>query len=91
MTKTFTVNIQNHTYNPDRSVITVGDSIVWKNNDHMNHTATRDEDPVFNTGTLKPGNISEPVTFASPTSDEGLEYYCKPHPEMKGIIIVNNE
>lgn len=82
------VEIEDMEYIPAEIIISKGDSIVWKNNDTVTHTATRDENPIFNTKGIKGATESIPINFIEVTPSEGITYYCKPHPHMEGIIIV---
>jgi plastocyanin len=88
MPKQHEVVIQNFTFRPDAVTIKVGDTIVWTNRDAMGHTATRDDKPAFDTGVIQRNTTSRPVALIEPGSVEGFEYYCKPHPHMKGKIYV---
>jgi plastocyanin len=82
------VKISAFKYVPSPVEITVNQSIVWENADSMGHTATRTSGPVFDTGMIAPGASSAPVQFSVVTALEGIEYFCRPHPFMKGKIIV---
>lgn len=81
------VTIQNHKYSPSPLTIQSGDSVQWANNDGIRHSARRDGSPVFNTGLISKGKESpEILVEAAPGSE--LEYYCEPHPHMRGTIII---
>lgn len=83
-----TVTIQNYTYNPATLTIARGDYVSWTNRDSMQHTATRTDDPAFDTGLIAPGTASAPIQFSAATMNEGAAYSCRPHPFMHGTIIV---
>jgi plastocyanin len=81
-----TVNIQDMAFDPDPVKIKVGDSIVWSNEDSMNHTATAN-DGSFNTGMIPKKGKSKPITFSKAGS---VPYYCKVHGEgMSGTVQVS--
>ncbi len=66
--------------------IKAGDSVVWENDDAVSHTATSDDGgQTFDTGPIRAGGKSAPVTFSRATT---VEYICTPHPSMKGTIVV---
>jgi len=83
-----TVTIQNYTYNPATLTVTTGDYVSWTNRDSMRHTATRTDNPAFDTGPITPGTTSAPIQFFAATTSEGNAYSCRPHPFMHGTIIV---
>lgn len=69
----------------DSSTVTLyaGQTVMWTNNDSVNHTATADDNS-WGTGTIKPGGsfvrrFDEPGTYT---------YFCSYHPEMTGTVIV---
>ncbi|MGJ5203958.1 cupredoxin domain-containing protein [Bradyrhizobium sp. HKCCYLR20261] len=65
-------------YQPKTLIIKSGDSVVWTNNGHMGHTASRDLVPKFDTKGIAPGATSEPVVLnGSPGTV--LDYFCRPH------------
>ena len=82
------VKIAHFRYDPEKVEIEAGQSIVWENADTMDHTATRTAAPPFDTGTIHSGSQSNAITFGETTSEQGIEYSCKPHPFMKGWVIV---
>jgi plastocyanin len=82
------VVIENHSFNPPAITIAAGDSVTWQNRDTVRHTATRTEEPQFDTGFISPGVASSPIEFSTPTEERGIDYFCRPHPFMQGTIIV---
>ena len=48
-------------YNPTPANMTVGQTVRWKNDDSMAHTATHPT--AFNTGTISPGGMSQVFTM----------------------------
>jgi plastocyanin len=85
---TVTIRIANFVYDPATATVSVGDSVVWENGDVMAHTATRTDDPAFDTGFLAQNATSAPVTFSEASKGDGFEYFCTPHPFMRGRIVV---
>ncbi|MGR3289770.1 MAG: cupredoxin domain-containing protein [Paracoccaceae bacterium] len=82
--ETITIDIKGFKFRDADINISVGDTIVWVNQDGARHTAT-DKSGSFNTGTLKKGKSSE-VTF---TSAGIFDYFCTFHRSMTGRIVVN--
>jgi plastocyanin len=82
------VKIAHFRYDPEKIEIEAGQSIVWENSDTMDHTATRTAAPAFDSGAIHPGTQSNAITFSETTSEQGIEYSCKPHPFMKGWVVV---
>ena len=72
-------------YDPNPVVVVIGvnNTVVWVNDDTLAHTATA-VNGTFDTGLIQPGR-SATVTFSTPGV---YEYYCLPHPNMRGTIIV---
>jgi plastocyanin len=82
---TRTVSIDNFRYAPDPIRISVGDSIRWRNDDPVPHTATA-RDGGFDTGLFIGGRTTDAITFSTAGS---FEYFCETHPEMSGRVIVS--
>jgi plastocyanin len=85
------IEIRDLQFNPPNGepvVVAVGDKVKWHNNDGAMHNAVRRDAPTFATRLLGKDETSDPITFDSPTSAEGIEYACGPHPFMKGRLIV---
>ena len=88
MPATKTVNIENFAYDPATLTIELGDSVKWINKDNMVHTATRTDQPAFDTGSLHHNQESGEIQFTELSSGTGFGYRCTPHPFMEGSIIV---
>ena len=70
-------------FNPAVLNVPAGTIVVWYNNDSVTHTVTA-RDNLFDSGNLSPGD-----TFRYDFDQSGaLEYYCRIHPSMVGIITV---
>jgi len=78
------VPIKDFLFEPEAIVVAVGTKITFTNEDAAPHTATSDDDGVFDTGTLNKGE-SKGVTV---TKAGTFGYYCAIHPFMKGTVTV---
>lgn len=70
--------------------ISVGDTVTWHNRDAVRHTATRTDPPPFDTGLIQSGTTSNPQQFLVATNNDGIGYFCRPHPFMQGVVVVSN-
>jgi plastocyanin len=75
------------TYVPETVDIHVGDTVTWINDDSTPHTATRTDDPAFDTSLLAQGQ-SATIRFSRLSDERGFEYFCGPHPFMTGHVVV---
>jgi plastocyanin len=82
------VTMKSMSFNPKRLQVPIGAAVVWSNKSHSKHTATSDDDgKTFDTGEIKPGDLSKPVKFEK---DGEFRYHCLVHGQsMSGIIVVN--
>jgi plastocyanin len=79
------VTIDNFMFMPPIMTINVGETVTWTNKAAVGHTATSDDNGMaFDTGLIAPGN-SYVQEFLIPGT---YTYHCKPHPYMRGTIIV---
>jgi len=95
------VTIENYAYTPADVTVTVGTTVTWVNKDQIGHTVTEgdpeaakpaaqrffDSSNEATTGkpvVIQPGE-SWSFTFTQPGT---YDYYCIPHPYMKGHITV---
>jgi plastocyanin len=79
--QTYTVNIQNNTFNPSTLQISVGDTVKWVNMDSVQHEPKGrvfDSEPLGQNGTFE-------YTF---NSAGNYVYQCAIHPSMLGTIKV---
>lgn len=81
------VTIKNYAFSPPVLQISAGDHVRWQNADGVRHSAKRDDPPVFDTGLLSLNEESEEVAIEAEPGSE-LEYYCEPHPHMRGRIVI---
>jgi plastocyanin len=86
--RTVEVHIKDQKFVLEVVEIQVGDTVKWINDDEEGHTATRTDNPSpFDTGLLLTGG-SGSFTFNTPSSGMGFEYFCVPHPFMRGRVVV---
>jgi quinohemoprotein ethanol dehydrogenase len=78
-----TIPVDDFYFTPRRVQVGVGDTVTFKNNGALVHTATESKG-VWDTGDIAPGE-SKAVTFDSAGT---YVYNCSPHPWMIGQIIV---
>jgi len=79
--QTYTINIQNNTFNPSSLQISVGDTVKWVNMDSVQHEP---KGRVFDSGPLGQNGTFE-YTF---NSAGNYVYQCAIHPSMLGTIKV---
>jgi LPXTG-motif cell wall-anchored protein len=77
------VTIKDFEFAPATVTVNVGDTVTWTNNGPTAHSATA-TDGSFDTDVYPKGE-SRSHTFESAGS---FAYFCKPHPNMKGTVIV---
>jgi plastocyanin len=80
---TASVTISDFKFTPASVTVNEGDTVNFTNDGPTVHTATAD-DGSFDTGILEKGQ-SGSATF---TSAGTVTYFCQPHPNMKGSIVV---
>jgi plastocyanin len=83
-----TINIAgvngSNSFSPNPDTVMVGQSVAWKNNDSITHTATSDAS-AFNTGNIAPGATSTKITMGTAGS---FPYHCNIHNSMTGTLVV---
>ncbi|MEA2407807.1 MAG: hypothetical protein QOE69_1926 [Thermoleophilaceae bacterium] len=77
------VTIVDFSFSPATITVTEGDSVTWTNNGPTPHSATA-SDGSFDTGIFPKGQ-SRSHTFTEPGT---YSYFCTPHPQMKGTVVV---
>jgi plastocyanin len=90
-----TATMMNIMFNPATITIHVGQSVMWRNMDSVQHSATQGTcsgntcTPTpggFDTGILNPGQTSGAIVFNSAGT---LHFYCRVHgPMMQGDVVV---
>ncbi|MCW8965151.1 MAG: plastocyanin/azurin family copper-binding protein [Candidatus Pacearchaeota archaeon] len=82
------IEIKNFEFIPGSVTVKKGTIVTWTNLDSAKHTATSDEEGVFDSGLLSKDE-SWSYTFNEIGS---FGYYCIPHPFMTGTIeVVEND
>lgn len=71
-------------YSPNPGSMRAGQTVAWRNNDSVPHTATANGGG-FNTGNIAAGATSSPITI---TTAGRLDYHCTIHPSMVGTLNV---
>lgn len=77
------VVMENFSFTPAVLTVPVGSTVTWYNKDSVSHTATARDNSFDSGGLARDGTFS--YTFEQRGT---FEYYCKPHPYMKGRVIV---
>lgn len=86
-------------WSPNPVEVTVGQKVIWTNNDSVQHTVTSggpgsaDSGKVFDSGLTKtatgPGLLNKGMTFEHTFTTAGeVPYYCQLHPTQIGQVIV---
>lgn len=85
----FTIDIAMIAFQTPLLEVPVGSTVTWTNSDVVAHTVTHQPDTgglLFDSGYFQPGE-SWSYTF----DEEGtFDYYCIPHPNMIGTIVVTS-
>ena len=77
------ISIQNSSFNPNVTTITVGADVRWVNKDKIAHKVVSDN------GTFESPNLTQGRIYSFTFSKAGTyNYHCAIHPAEKGIIIV---
>ena len=85
--KVVTVAIREFEFEPATVTVHAGDTVEWKNDDFVPHTATADgeaQKPAFDSGTIHKGAAWRYV----PRKKGTYNYSCTFHPNMTGKLIV---
>ena len=80
--KTYTVLIKGFAFVPERLEVSSGDTVIWKNEDIVPHTATAKK--AFNSKGLDKGQSWSYVAKQKGT----YSYICSYHPTMNGELVV---
>ena len=78
-----TVTISNFTFSPAALPVAVGDTVLWTNDDGIQHTVTADGG-TFNGGPLSPGSEFQHVFGTA----GAFPYHCNIHTFMHGSVTV---
>jgi plastocyanin len=82
--RTITVGMAGSQFGPATAEVKVGDTVVFKNDDTVAHTATATEGASFDSGTMEPGATFEYVAKRAGT----IAYICEFHAGMTGMLTV---
>ena len=80
---TINVVIDDLAFVPEQSHANVGDTIQWKNGDFVAHTATA-RNGAWDVMIAANGSAAQVLSQAGT-----IFYYCRFHPDMKGVITVS--
>lgn len=78
----YKVDIKDDSFQPSTITVKSGEPVVFTNHDEEKHTVTAD-DKMFDIDITPGGNMT--LTLGKPGT---YTYHCKPHPFMKGTIVV---
>lgn len=81
--KSHTVEMKDMKFAPARIEVAVGDTVVWRNDDMVPHTATADGKG-WDSGAIQAGKSWMLVV----RKKGSVPYHCAYHPTMKGEIVV---
>ena len=73
------------TFVPPHISLTVESTISWTNDDSIEHTVTSDEEGLFDSGPISPGDSFDNI-FDIPGK---FDYHCFIHPFMTGTVVIN--
>jgi plastocyanin len=76
-------NAGSNSFSPNPVEVKVGETVTWINDDSGRHTVTL-KDGVFDSGMMGKGQSS---SFTFDTAGE-YPYFCEPHPNMVGTVVV---
>jgi amicyanin len=82
--KTVKIDIKDYAFSKPKLTIKVGTKVTWTNRDDMQHSATQSKaggpkGPLLDQGKRYTWTATKAGTF---------NYHCKPHPFMKGTVVV---
>jgi len=84
-----TVEIVDFGFSPATLTVNPGTTVTWTNQDTAQHNVVPDEETsFFKAGELLAKGESYSVTFDEPGT---YTYYCGPHPNMRGTIVVTEQ
>ena len=82
--QTYTIEIRELKFQPSMLTVKIGDTVKWRNDDIVPHTATSTKPKKFDSGILSVGSSWEYVA-----KKKGTYFYdCTLHPNMKGTLVV---
>lgn len=82
MHKSYNVDIKQMQFQPAELTVQKGDTVTWTNHDIVAHDVTEEENKLWTSGPLAPGESWSLVV------NESADYYCSIHVVMKGKLIL---
>jgi plastocyanin len=83
---TNTISIQNYTFSPQVITVQKGRTVIWTNNDTVNHTIVFDGTTISSSGSLGQG-----AGFSLAFDHAGtFRYHSAAYPDMTGTVIVTD-
>jgi len=79
------IEISGFKFAPETLIVKAGQIVKVVNRDPVGHTVTADDGTSFETGLL---GKDQSGTIIAPAKPGSYPYHCAPHPNMKGMIIV---
>ena len=80
----------NECYSPYDVAVTIGETVIWSNDDTAVHTVTSGTINAGQTGVFDSGLFMSGKTFEFTFNEAGtFDYFCMVHPWMTGIISVS--
>jgi plastocyanin len=76
-------NAGSNSFSPNPVEVKVGETVTWINDDSGRHTVTS-KDGVFDSGIMGKG---QSFSFTFDKAGE-YQYFCEPHPNMVGTVVV---
>jgi plastocyanin len=77
-------NAGSNSFSPNPVEVKVGETVTWINDDSGRHTVTSKDDGVFDSGMMGKG---QSFSFTFDKAGE-YPYFCEPHPNMVGTVVV---
>jgi plastocyanin len=83
-----TIFIKNSSYSPNPATVKVGQSVNFKNDDNIEHSATTTSGPTtFESGNIPPNSAKNAPVVMSTTGT--VNFRCRLHGETGSIVVVN--
>jgi plastocyanin len=76
-------NAGSNSFSPNPVEVKVGETVTWVNDDSARHTVTS-KDGIFDSGIMGKG---QSFSFTFDKAGE-YPYFCEPHPNMVGTVVV---
>lgn len=83
--QTADIEISGFKFTPASLTVKAGQIVSVVNRDSVGHTVTADNGTSFESGLL---GKDQSGTITAPSKPGSYSYHCSPHPNMKGILVV---